>query len=108
MKYIILILVVIRIVHLLVLHNFYQELNREKIKQYKNNYIAIIIKDLIIVFMFTEFIILISLIYVLLDKIAILCEKVMDIIVEISYKREKLERFIVRKILKLLDKEVKE
>lgn len=35
-------------------------------------------------------------------------EKVMDIIVEISYKREKLERFIVRKILKLLDKEVKE
>lgn len=108
MKYMILILIVIRIVHLLVIHNFYQELNIEKIKQYKNNYIAIIIKDLIIVFMFTEFIILISLIYILLDNIAILCEKVMDIIVEISYKREKLERFIVRKILKFLDKEVKE
>lgn len=108
MKYMILILIVIRIVHLLAIHNFYQELNIEKIKQYKNNYIAIIIKDLIIVFMFTEFIILISLIYILLDNIAILCEKVMDIIVEISYKREKLERFIVRKILKFLDKEVKE
>ena len=108
MKYIILILVVIRIVHLLVLHNFYRELNREKIKQYKKNYIAIIIKDLIIVFMFTELIILISLIYILLDKIAIFCEKVMDIIVEVSYKREKLERFIVGKILNLLFKEVKE
>lgn len=108
MKYIILILVVVRIVHLLVIHNFYKGLNREKIKQYKNDYIAIIIKDLIIVFMFTELIILMNLIYILLDKLVKLCEKVMDIIVQISDEREKLERFIVGKILKFLFKEVKE
>lgn len=108
MKYMILILIVIRIVHLLVIHNFYRGLNIDRIKQYKNNYIAIIIKDLINVFIFTEFFILLKLAYLLLDKLTILCEKVMDIIDWIWIKEEKFEKFIVGKILKLLDKEVKE
>lgn len=115
MKYIILILIVMRITHLLAIHNFYRGLNREKFKQYKNNYIAIITKDIIIVLLFTELFIFIKLIYIFLDKLVILfekiinvIEKVMDIVDWIWIKEEKLERFIVRKILKLLFKEVKE
>lgn len=102
MKYLILWLITVRVIHLLALHDFYQGLNKEKIKQYKANYIAIIIKDLIVVTISTEIVLFMNLIYMLLEKLIIIAEKLMDIVLRINNKKENIERFIVSKITRFI------
>lgn len=102
MKYLILWLITVRVIHLFILHNSYQGLNKEKIKQNYVNYIAILIKNIIMILLFTDFNFILSLIYMFFDRLNYFCEKIIDIVIQINDKRETLEEFIVSKIMRFI------